>query len=73
MAKTTAKQIIMRRNKPGSTFTKTIERGPNKGDRVQFRVAKGGKPFAIRVLHDKGNNSTLRDNDDVAFGKRRKK
>ncbi len=57
--------------KPGSTFTKTITRGPNKGDRVQFRIAAGGKPFPIRVLRDKDGDSTLRDND-IPFGKKKK-
>ena len=57
--------------KPGSTFTKTITRGPNKGDRVQFRVAAGGKPFPIRVLRDKGGDSTLRNNS-IPFGKKKK-
>ena len=47
--------------KVGSTFTKTIEQGPNKGDRVRFQVAPSGKPFPIRVLRDKGKDSTLRD------------
>ena len=54
--------------KPGIVFTKTIEQGPNKGDRVQFRVAPGGHPYPIRVLHDRGGDSTLR-NDGIPFGK----
>lgn len=53
------------------TFTKTITRGPNKGDRVVFKTAPGGKPYPIRVLRDKGNNSTLRDNPGVKFGKKK--
>ncbi len=53
----------------GRTFTKTISRGPNKGDRVRFRVAPSGKPYPIRVLNDKGSNSTLRDNPGVKFGR----
>ena len=57
--------------KAGSFFTKTITRGPNKGDRVQFRVAKGGKPYPVRVLHDKGGNSTLKDNG-IPFGKKKR-
>ena len=59
--------------KPGTTFTKTITRGPNKGDRVVFRVASGGHPYPIRVLHDKGGDSTLKDNAGVVFGKRKRK
>ena len=55
----------------GRTFTKTITRGPNKGDRVQFRVAPGGHPYPIRVLRDKGGDSTLKDNG-VPFGKKKK-
>ena len=57
--------------KPGATFTKTITRGPNKGDRVSFRVAPSGKPYPTRVLKDKGGNSTLRG--DVPVGKKKKK
>ena len=59
--------------KPGSTFVKTIERGPNKGDRVRFRVAPGGNPYPIQVLRDVGNDSTLRNNSGVIFGKRKAK
>lgn len=59
--------------KVGSKFTKTISRGPNKGDRVQFKVASGGKPFPVRVLKDKGSNSTLKNNAGVKFGKKKKK
>ena len=54
---------------PGKVFTKTIMRGPNKGDRVQFKVAKGGNPYPIRVLRDKGGDSTLKG--DVPFGKKK--
>lgn len=61
------------KRKAGSTFTVTISRGPNKGDRVQKRVAPGGKEYPIRVLHDKGNNSTLKNNPGVRFGKKKKK
>ena len=57
--------------KPGSTFTKMITRGPNKGDRVTFKVAPGGNPYPIRVLKDKGNNSTLKNNPGVKFGKKK--
>lgn len=55
----------------GRTFTKTISRGPNKGDNVRFRVAPSGKPYPIRVLHDKGGNSTLKNNPGVKFGKKK--
>lgn len=54
---------------PGTEFVKVIERGPNKGDRVRFRVAPGGKPYPIAVLRDKGGDSTLKDNAGVRFGK----
>ena len=56
----------------GSTFTKKITRGPNKGDTTQFKVAKGGKPFPIRVVNDKGGNSTLKNNSGVRFGRKAK-
>ena len=58
--------------KPGSTFTKTLTRGPNKGDSVVFKVAPGGKPYPSRVLRDKGGDSTLKDNAGVKFGKSKK-
>ena len=58
--------------KPGATFTKTIVRGPNKGDRVQFKVGPSGKPFPQRVVNDKGSNSTLKDNSGVTFGGKKK-
>ena len=57
--------------KPGTTFTKTISRGPNKGDRVKFKVGPSGKPYPQRVLKDKGNNSTLKNNPGVKFGKKK--
>ena len=60
------------RRATGAKFTKTIEQGPNKGDRVVFRVSPSGKPFPIRVLSDKGGNSTLKDNG-IPFGKRKAK
>ena len=63
----------MARRKAGSRFTKTITRGKNKGDRVQFKVAAGGKPFPVRVLRDKGGNSTLKNNSGIAFGKPKKR
>jgi len=58
--------------KPGSTFTKTISRGPNKGDRVRFKVGPSGKPYPTRVLNDRGGDSTLKDNAGVKFGKGKK-
>lgn len=59
--------------KTGSTFTKIIERGPNKGDKVTFKVGPSGKPYPKRVIHDKGNNSTLKNNPGVKFGKTKRK
>lgn len=59
-----------KRRPTGATFTKTITQGPNKGDRVTFKVAPSGKPFPIRVLRDKGGDSTLRNNG-VPFGKKK--
>lgn len=56
----------------GKTKTKTITRGPNKGDRVIFKGSPSGKPYPVRVLKDKGNNSTLKDNPGVKFGKKKK-
>lgn len=59
--------------KPGTTFTKNITRGPNKGDNVTFKVAPGGKPFPTQVNKDVGKPSTLRDNPGVKTpGKKRK-
>jgi len=57
---TKAKTSSGKVRKVGSTFTKTISRGANKGDRVRFKVAPSGKPYPTRVLRDKGNNSTLK-------------
>lgn len=68
MAKDKPKQNPTR---PGAVFTKTVTRGPNKGDRVAFKVAPGGKPFPTRVLRDVGAKSTLRGS--VPFGKKKKK
>ena len=61
-----------KRMSPGSTFKKTITRGPNKGDVVTFKVAPGGKPYPVRVHKDVGRPSTLRDNPGVKFGKKKK-
>lgn len=65
-----AKKTRKRAGKTGATFTKTITRGPNKGDRVSFKVSPSGKPYPTRVLHDKGGNSTLRNNG-IPFGKKK--
>ena len=61
------------RFKVGSSFTKTITRGPNKGDKVRFKVGPSGKPYPKRVLKDRGTRSTLRNNSGVKFGKRKKR
>ena len=58
------------------TETRTITRGPNKGDRVVIKAAsaadlKKGNWWPIRVLSDKGGDSTLKDNSGVSFGKKR--
>ncbi len=37
-----------RGHKKGSTISKILTRGPNKGKSVTFRVARGGKVFPIR-------------------------
>lgn len=55
---------------PGTTFTKRIVKGPNKGDTVRFKIAKGGKPFPTAVVKDRGNPSTLRDNNIPIEGRR---
>lgn len=60
------------KNHSRKTFTKTITRGPNKGDTVTFKVApKSGKPYPVRVVKDVGRNSTLRDNSGVKVGKKK--
>lgn len=64
MAKKPAKS-----KKPGSRFTKKVTRGPNKGDTVSFKVAKGGKPFPTRVVKDRGKPSTL--NKKIPRGKKK--
>lgn len=66
-----AKTAEGKKRKVGSSFTKTIERGPNKGDKVKFKVAPSGKPFPTRILNDKGNNSTIKGS--VPSGKKKTK
>ena len=46
--------------KPGATFTKKLTRGPNKGDTVSFKVAKGGKQFPTKVRKDVGSKNKSR-------------
>lgn len=58
---------------PGETVTRTITKGPNKGDKVVFKFATGGKPFPIRVIKDVGKKSTLRNNPGVKIGRTVKK
>lgn len=58
--------------KPGRSTTRKITRGPNKGDTVQFKFARGGKPFPTRVVRDVGTPSTLRDNPGVKFGRNKR-
>ncbi len=53
------------------TFTKIITKGPNKGDKVTFKVGPSGKPYPSRVLKDIGKRSTLRNNSGVKFGKKK--
>jgi len=65
-----AKTSTGKARKTGSTFTKTIQQGPNKGDKVSFKVSPSGKPFPTRVIRDKGNNSTLKGS--VPVGKKKK-
>lgn len=55
--------------KPGSTFTKKVTRGPNKGDTVAFKTARGGKPFPTRVVKNVGKPSTL--NKSIPRGKKK--
>jgi len=57
------------KKKPGSTFTKKLTQGPNKGDTVTFRVARGGKPYPVRVVKDIGSKNKSR----VAKRQRKKK
>lgn len=61
------------KKKPGSTFTKKITQGPNKGDTVAFKVAKGGKPYPTAVKKDVGSPSTLRNNPGVKIAGRKKR
>ena len=44
--------------KPGTTFTKKVTKGPNKGDTVSFKVAPGGKPYPTAVQKDVGKKNT---------------
>lgn len=65
-----AKTASGKARKVGSTFTKTVSRGVNKGDKVAFKVAPSGKPYPTRVLRDKGGDSTLKGS--VPIGKKKK-
>ena len=56
----------------GKMKTKKITRGPNKGDTVKFKGSPSGKPYPVRVIRDVGNNSTLKNNPGVKFGKKKK-
>ena len=66
-----AKTSKGRRRKVGSTFTKKITRGANKGDTVRFQVAPSGKPFPVKVVRDVGGGSTVKA--DVRGNKKRRK
>ena len=57
----------------GKMRTKVVTRVPNKGDLTKFKGSPSGKPWPVRVLHDKGGDSTLRNNPGVKFGKKKKK
>lgn len=51
------------RAKPGSTVTKTVTKGPNKGDKVQFKANSAsanlpGKLVPRRVIRDVGAKNT---------------
>ena len=59
--------------KPGTTVTRKIKQGPNKGDTVTFGFGPSRKPYPKRVVKDVGKPSTLRDNPGVKFGKKKKK
>ena len=50
---------MRKKHKPGSTFTKKVTRGTNKGDTTNFKVARGGKPYPTGVSRDVGPKSTL--------------
>ncbi len=60
MAGGKAKTASGKPRKVGSTFTKRISQGPNKGDTVRFKVAPSGKPYPVRVLKDRGSRSTVK-------------
>ena len=53
----------MARAKPGSTVTKKVSRGPNKGDTVRFKANSAsaripGKLVPRRVVKDVGKKNT---------------
>ncbi len=56
-----------KRRRVGSEFTRVVKQGPNKGDTVRYRVAPGGKQYAVAVIRDRGNNSTLKGSG-IRFG-----
>lgn len=61
----------MATRKPGSTKVQVMKKGPNKGDTHRMKIARGGHPFPVAVLKDKGNNSTLKNNSGVKFRKKK--
>ena len=60
--------------KPGSTVTRKVKSGPNKGDTVQFKAnsssaALPGKLVARRVVKDAGKKNTAKS---LSKGKKKK-
>lgn len=45
------------KRKSGSTSTRKVTKGPNKGDTVRFKVAPGGKEYPTRVTRDTGSKN----------------
>jgi hypothetical protein len=58
MAKKAKESRPSKARKPGSTFTKKVTRGKNRGDTVTFKTAAGGKPFPTKVVKDAGKKNT---------------
>ena len=48
------------KRKRNPTTTKTLTRGPNKGDRVKFATARhgAGKKYPLKIVKDTGKRNT---------------
>ncbi len=65
--------MARKRFKAGSTFTKRVTRGKNKGKRTTFKVARGGKPYPIRRSGKKIRKRSHRRSHRRRHGRKRRR